>query len=384
MNKWILSTLVIANTLSTCLPAADLVSKTSSSSSASTTNASLEMRGITEKMQPLDYYFLNEAMLPPVISPSDPMATFTNFQNWIEKNQKQLRAILNEKGALLFRGFPVEKAEDFAATVRSVLNLPFLDYRSGEGSRTKIIDGVYTSTEAPGNFQIPLHNELTCTDHPVAYICFYCEVAPVPGTGQTLLGSTEKVSWDLMQKSEVWDLFAGKNLKYISRHPPKGSFFNYVNITHRTWQDAFETEDKTEVGRICMEKGFEFHWLGDWLEVIRLAPAIRGPDDTFDFPYWFNQAHLYHSNPRIRGGHLNDILANLLYRDPTTRQYDIEFEDGTQIPTSVVYEIYDTMELETVKFDWEKGDILILDNKKTLHGKAPHSGERRILVCMIP
>jgi alpha-ketoglutarate-dependent taurine dioxygenase len=101
-------------------------------------------------------------------------------------------------------------------------------------------------------------------------------------------------------------------------------------------------------------------------------------------PYWFNQAHLYHSNPRIRGGWANDFLANVLYFDPTTRQYDIQFEDGSEIPQDIIYEIYDVMEEQTVRFDWQKGDVLILNNTKVLHGRAPYSGQRRVLVAMVP
>lgn len=116
----------------------------------------------------------------------------------------------------------------------------------------------------------------------------------------------------------------------------------------------------------------------------RLVPAIKGPDNHFDHPYWFNQLHLYHANPRIRGGWINHILANFLYLSPSTRQYDVELEDGTPIPRELVYEIYDILDQKTIKFDWQKGDALILDNIKALHGRAPCIGQRRILVSIVP
>ncbi len=329
-----------------------------------------------------DCYFLNAEKVPAVISPME-LASSVSTQHWIQSHRKRLEEILNEYGALLLRGFPIEEAQGFANVVQTVLNLPLINYRGGEGSRKKIVDGVYTSTEAPPSFQIPLHNELTCTDNPPSYICFYCEVAPESGSGQTILGSTEKITYAMQRLSEIWNVFAGRTLKYISRHPPEGNFFTLINNTHKTWQESFETGDKQEVERICREKGFEFHWLGEWIEVIRRAPAIQEPDQTFHFPYWFNQAHLYHSNPRIRGGCINDALANLLYCDPTTRQYDVEFEDGTPLPQWIVYGIYDVLEQETIRFDWQKNDVLILNNRKILHGRAPYSGPRRILVSMV-
>lgn len=326
--------------------------------------------------------FLNEQQMPLVITSKDPLALST-FQEWAEAHQKELRDLTAQYGALLFRGFPVKGAEDFSAVIEAILGRETTPYIAGEGSRIKVSKGVYTSTEAPARFHIPLHHELSCTDNPVPYFCFYCEIAPPPGTGQTLLGSTEKVTQALMQRPDVWDLFKDKVIKYISRHPPNGSFFTRVNPTHKSWQKSFETEDREEVERICMEKGFTFRWLGNWIEVTRLAPAIRGPDEYFDHPYFYNQAHLYDGNPRIRGGWLNHILANALYINRTTRQYDVEFEDGSKIPRAIIYQIYDVLEQETVRFDWKEEDVLIVDNRRTLHGRAPYKGNRRILASYV-
>lgn len=319
----------------------------------------------------------------PIVIPNDrSVQSLDEFSGFIEDNREALNALLKEHGALLFRDFPLATAEDFARAVKTILQRDLMDYASGEGSRKWIAQGVYTSTEAPASFHITLHHELSCTNTPLAYIAFFCEIAPSPGTGQTLLGSTKTVTQRLVQEPEVWDSFFGKTIKYTSRHPPAGSYFSVINPTHRTWQESFETNDRQVVERICQEKGFEYHWLGDWLEVIRRAPAIRGPDEHFDHPYWFNQAHLYHANPRGRGW-LNYILANLLYIVPSTRPYDVEFDDGTQIPLAALYKLYDILEEETIRFDWQKGDLLLLDNIKTLHGKAPYRGKRRILVSMI-
>ncbi|MEM9824685.1 MAG: TauD/TfdA family dioxygenase, partial [Bacteroidota bacterium] len=37
----------------------------------------------------------------------------------------------------------------------------------------------------------------------------------------------------------------------------------------------------------------------------------------------------------------------------------------------------------TVYFDWEKGELLVLDNILSAHGRTPFKGERSILVSMI-
>lgn len=325
-------------------------------------------------------YHLNEELFPLVISPKK-SNNLTEFTTWSKTHHKELSALLAKQGAVLLRGFAVNSAEDFATTVKAVVGRPLIEYR-GEGSRKTVCPGVYTSTEAPPEFKIPLHNELTCTSKPVDYICFYCDIAPEPGTGQTLIGRTADATLALMAKPEIWNLFENRLLKYISRHPPDGHFLTRVNPTHRTWPQVFDTFDRNEVERICKEKEYEYKWDGDWLELVRRVPGIRGPDQYFDHPYWFNQAHLYHSNPRLMGGPWNYFLASLLYSS-TTRQYDIEFDDGSNLPVEVVYGIYDVMDEKTIKFDWVKGDILLLDNRRALHGRAPYEGQRRILVTMI-
>jgi Taurine catabolism dioxygenase TauD, TfdA family len=330
----------------------------------------------------METYYVNQEKLPFVISPKTRQMTLSDFQDWAKTHRAELQHVLHTQGAILMRGLPVSQPEDFATVVKAVLNKELIDYK-GEGSRRRIVQGVYTSTEAPPEFKIPLHNEFSCTVNPVDYICFYCEIAPKPGTGQTLLGRTEDVTEHLKKTPTAWNLFENKTIKYISRHPPDGNFFARVNPTHKTWPQAFETTDREEVERICARKGYSFRWQGDWIEVTRYVPALLGPDAYFDHPYWFNQAHLYHANPRIRGGSMNHLLANLLYLIPSTRQYDVEFEDGSPITKEAVYEIYDVLDANTILFDWEKGDVLILDNRRTLHGRAPSSGSRKILTTMI-
>jgi alpha-ketoglutarate-dependent taurine dioxygenase len=328
--------------------------------------------------------YLNVQKLPLTISLSEENQLLTDSLSWIETHRNDIKEQLTCHGAVLFRGLAVKSPADFAGVVEAALGKKPLDYRGGEGSRDKVEEGVYTSTKAPSNFTIPLHHELSCTRNPPANICFYCDVEPAEGTGQTTLGSTHRITEAIKNDPVLWYQFKGKKIKYISRHPPQGSMFNRINKTHKTWQEVFETNDKQEVERICQKKKFAYKWDGDWIEVTRLAPATR--TDSKRNAYWHNQAHLYDANPRLRGGWVNHILANIVYCRPSTRMYDVEFQDGTKIPRTDFYKIYDILDKETVKFDWKKGDVLIIDNKSSkgaMHGRASYEGERRILTSMV-
>jgi hypothetical protein len=58
------------------------------------------------------------------------------------------------------------------------------------------------------------------------------------------------------------------------------------------------------------------------------------------------------------------------------------FADGSPLYVSTLDEIRETLRKEMVIFPWLKGDILILDNLLTAHGRMPFSGTRKIVLAM--
>jgi len=58
------------------------------------------------------------------------------------------------------------------------------------------------------------------------------------------------------------------------------------------------------------------------------------------------------------------------------------YGDGTPIETSVLDEIREVYWQEAVSFPWHEGDVLMLDNMLTAHGRMPFEGERRVVVGM--
>jgi len=48
----------------------------------------------------------------------------------------------------------------------------------------------------------------------------------------------------------------------------------------------------------------------------------------------------------------------------------------------VIDEIRKAYDSETVKFDWQRGDLLLVDNMLVAHGREPFTGDRRVLVAM--
>lgn len=58
------------------------------------------------------------------------------------------------------------------------------------------------------------------------------------------------------------------------------------------------------------------------------------------------------------------------------------FGDGTSIPESVMDHVGEIYEKCAVRFPWQEGCMITLDNMLTVHARDPFVGERKIVVAM--
>jgi len=58
------------------------------------------------------------------------------------------------------------------------------------------------------------------------------------------------------------------------------------------------------------------------------------------------------------------------------------YGDGKPIEVEVLDHIREAYNQEKIKFKWQKGDIMILDNILTAHAREPFKGERKVVVAM--
>ena len=123
---------------------------------------------------------------------------------WLEREQDGLAEALAVHGALLLRGFAVDGAADFARVAQQAARLfpdprpdateagPLRSYAGGDSPRTNVLQGVYTSTDAPASSDIALHNEMSFDPRWPSKVMFYCEQAPGSG-GETPLADSRAV-----------------------------------------------------------------------------------------------------------------------------------------------------------------------------------------------
>lgn len=329
-------------------------------------------------MEGLKKHYLTKECFPLVISPLKDNLLIEQALLTLRENEVEIKAELLKHGAILFRGFPVQNAEDFSAFIQNANTGEFIQYVGGDSPRKKIAHGIYTSTEAPSYVKIPLHNELSYIERYPSHIYFYCDIEPII-QGETPIADARKVYRSIDRS--VLERFVSKKLHYISCYPRKSFLINKLIKYHKSWMDVFETESKEEVERKCRGNQISYQWhANDWIEISQDRPSITIHPQTKE-KVWFNQAHIFQITPRFIG--LWRYLAlQLLYFKPHTRLHSVYFGDKSTISNDDIYHIMDKLEENTLSIPWKKGDVMMLDNVLAMHGRSPFSGKRRILTGM--
>ncbi|WP_199637060.1 MULTISPECIES: TauD/TfdA family dioxygenase [Serratia] len=284
---------------------------------------------------------------------------------WVLEHLQQMTEWLNANGALLLRGFNVTDADAFRQVVEATQGT-LLNYTHRSTPRKSISAGIYSSTEYPADQHIPQHNEMSYTQNWPTRLFFYCAVKPGDG-GQTPLADSKRMYQCL--PADLIERFDRHGVMYVR---------NYGLGLDLSWQDVFQTEEVSEVERYCTENGIQFEWLSEGRLRTRQVCQATIRDKHSGQGIWFNQAHLFHvsSLPPETERELRlefceiDLPRNTL------------FGDGTPIPAADLATIRAAYQQEELVFDWEEGDILIVDNETMSHGRRPFKTPRSIMVAM--
>lgn len=288
-----------------------------------------------------------------------------NLLDWATSNRQFIEAQLLKYGAILFRDFKVAGIAQFEQIIRA-LSSELIEYGERSSPRTRIGNGVYTSTDHPADQPILLHNEQSYTFNWPMKICFYC-VQPAEQQGRTPIADTRKILQRL--DPSVVEKFRRKGVLYVR---------NYGHGLGLSWREAFQTGDKFMVKQHCRSAFMEFEWReGDCLRTRQVRPAIRQHPQTHE-SVWFNHAAFFHLSS-LESAARNAMLAVV---DEQDVPFNTFYGDGFPIEPSVLEEIREAYRQETVSFPWHEHDILVLDNMLTSHGREPFSGSRKIAVAM--
>jgi alpha-ketoglutarate-dependent taurine dioxygenase len=300
--------------------------------------------------------------LPAVVQSA---AAGARLEDWLPSNLTAVREYLTASGGVLLRGFGVATVEEFEQIMRLVAG-DLLDYSYRSSPRTLLSGKIYTSTEYPADQSIPFHNEHSYDSNWPMKIGFCCLTAPTAG-GETPIADSRRVFERI--DPAIRTRFAGKQVMYVR---------NYREGLDLSWQNVFQTSDKSGVEAYCRAAGIDVEWkAGGGLRTRQVCQAVATHPITGE-TVWFNQAHLFHVSNLPDA--VREQMLEIFGEDELPR--NTYYGDGTAIDDDVLREIRDAYRQESVVFPWRQGDVLILDNMLVAHARNPFAGPRKIVVAM--
>lgn len=284
---------------------------------------------------------------------------------WMTSYRSQLIDKIEREGAVLLRGLKVVSSAQFGKLTEQIFNKDLLTYTNRSTPRTQLKGNVFTSTEYPQQESIPLHNENSYSHEWAMKIAFFCLVASRAG-GETPIADSRKIYQKIPR--EIRDKFEKKGVMYVRNYGKMGL----------PWQEVFQVESEPEVEAYCRSANIEFSWKKDGgLKTWQICPAVQKHPFSGE-RVWFNQAHLFHISNLPQENRMALVDA---YGEAELPRHSF-YGDGEEIELDVLDCIRKVIESEKIKFQWSKGDLLLLDNMLFCHGREPYEGARKILVSM--
>ena len=284
---------------------------------------------------------------------------------WAQENAPMVQRHLAENGILLIRGLKIYSSKQFGALLQTLFGAPLLEYKYRSTPRTSMKGNVYTATEYNADEVIPQHNENAYSRSWPNRIGFLC-LEPAATGGATPISDSRFIYKNL--PAELSQKFEEKGVMYVR---------NYSDLD-LPWSEVFQTENRAEVEDYCTENDITFQWIGDnQLRTTQINPAVAQHPVSGE-KLWFNQAHLFHvSNLK------EDIRTTLLQTfEEENLPRNCYFGDGSKIDEADLKTIRELYENSTMRFDWQKSDLMLLDNMLFTHGREAYTGDRKVLMGM--
>jgi|TARA_B110000444_G_scaffold134477_1_gene126297 alpha-ketoglutarate-dependent taurine dioxygenase len=285
---------------------------------------------------------------------------------WIQQYKSKIEAELEINGAVLFRGFGVVDDQGFDAFIRA-FDWPSFTYEESlsnavRHNRTEL---VFTANEAPPSVSIFLHHEMAQTPVFPSKLFFFCEQAAASGGATPICRSD--VLLERLQ-SEIPSFVAAceqKGIRYSQTMPAENDLQSGQG---RSWASTLSAANAEEAETKLERLNYQWQWQTDGsLSVTTpILPAIKILRDGRKV--FFNQLIA-----AFRGWQdaRNNSEKSICYGDDSLISND---------DMAVVIRLADQL---TFDISWQAGDVVLVDNFITMHGRRPFEGQRSVLASLV-
>jgi alpha-ketoglutarate-dependent taurine dioxygenase len=302
--------------------------------------------------------------LPLVVRPN---AVDVDLSQWTAQNRDFISKKLVESGAILFRGFNIDSVEKFRQY--SLALSPNLDnYNERTSPRHEFGENIFSSTEYPADQVLHFHNANSYSHFWPMKIWFAC-VIKSPEGGRTPIGDCRKVLRYL----------EANHPRFIERLEKTQVLYqrNFIPGVGLSWQETFQTNDRDEVSAYCRDADIDFTWESDnHLRTRQVRQAVAVHPITGE-RVWFNQLLLFHVS-QLEPGIAEKFLKGFKDEDLPSNSY---YGDGSPFALEDLQAVLDAYEHAKIGYDWEQGDVALLDNMLVAHSREPFRGKRLITVA---
>lgn len=314
----------------------------------------------------------------------------------IESEKTELKKQLVENGALMFRGFELKTPEDFEE-VALALEPGLQNNYAGTSPRNSRTKFVHSASELPGHYPIMQHCEMSFLPTAPRFLFFFCFVEPKDG-GETPTCDFRKVYNQMDPK--IRKEFETRGVKLIRNYTGPNTKAGSDFYQLKRWDELFKTTDKEKIAEECKKNDLTPTWMDDdRLKLVNTRPAMQKHPETGEM-VWFNHLQVFHrESAAIEYKHIRKrrkdfmsmkymVALNLitvfkrLFKNPEDEAMHMVFaDDDSEIPKSYVEHVQDLIWKNLDTTPWKLGDVMMIDNFSTSHGRLPYTGPRDILVA---
>ena len=288
------------------------------------------------------------------------------------------------QGALLFRNCNIKTVDDAEKLILD-LGIKMDDqYLGGASPRSSLTKYMFCSTEAPSPYIISQHTEMCYLRSRPNRIVFYCMTEPEK-FGETPVFDTARM-YETIDPS-MRDRLESQGLIYERQLPKDKKLLN----VYKTWSETFRSDDKEIVEQNCRKQGLNIQWKdNDWLVTQAHMPAVMVHPQTGRKCLSLTLYNEFASSCDMRkfSHRYNPILrlalgsfSNFMFGKKNTF-FRTLWGDGQRMTREETQHIIDTVWRCSTLFRWQKGDLLILDNILSGHGRLNVVPPRKIAAAL--